>query len=209
MRRNFRDPRFAARVVLGVLLAANLAAAALVLFPPGGSAEALQKQMASLQSQVTRNKALLEKTRAHVAAVEKGRAEGDRFLGEYFLDRRTAPATLLSELNEAAVASKIKPRETAFAYEPVEGSDTLSMMSITANFDGSYKDVLSFVHEIDTLPRLLIIESMTAAPQQGSNLVSVNMKIDAFVREGSAALPPAGKPASADPAAAAKAEAAQ
>jgi Tfp pilus assembly protein PilO len=178
-----RDPRLLVRIVLGVLVAANLAAAALVLFPPGGSAEDLQRQMASLQSQTSSNQALLERTRQHLAAVEKGRNEGERFLSGYFLVSRTASSTLLGELNEAATRSKIKPRENSFSVEPIEGSDSLNMLTITYNLDGAYNDVLSFVHELDRSPRLLIIESLSVVPQQGSNVLSVSMKVDAFVRD--------------------------
>lgn len=175
------------RIVLGALLAANLIAAGLVLFPPGGSAEDLQRQMTALQSQVVQGKTRLDRTREHVAAVEKGREEGDEFLASYFLERRTAYSTLYSEISEAAIKSKIKQREYSYSTDPIEGSDTLSMMSITANFDGSYADVLNFVHELDKSPRLLIVESLNAAPQQGSNVLSVSMKIDTFVRDASGA----------------------
>src|SRR6516225_6454661 len=96
------------RIVLGALLALNLIAAGLVMFPPGGSAETLQREMAALQSQVAQGKARLERSREHVAAVEKGREEGDQFLASYFLERRTAYSTLLSEISEAAIKSKIK-----------------------------------------------------------------------------------------------------
>lgn len=182
-----RDPRLLVRIVLGVLVAANLAAAALVLFPPGGSAEDLQRQMASLQSQISSNQTLLERTRQHLAAVEKGRNEGDRFLSSYFLVSRTAYLTLLGELNEAASSSKIKPKETSYSVEPIEGSDTLNMLTITYNLEGVYHDVLSFVHELDRSPRLLIIESLSAAPQQGTNVISVSMKVDTFVRDDASA----------------------
>ena len=46
-----------------------------------------------------------------------------------------------------------------------------------------YRDVMNFVGQIDKSPRLLIIEAMNAAPLQGSNQLSVSMKIDAFVQE--------------------------
>jgi len=179
--------------VLGALLAANMVAAALVLFPPGGSAEELQREATMLQAQLSANQALVERTRQHLAAVEKGRDSGDEFLSGYFLSSRTAYSTLLSELSEAGSRSKIKQREYAYSTEPIEGSDNLSMLTITANFDGVYRDVLNFVHELDRSPRLLIIESLSAAPQQGSNVLSVSMKIDAFVREQPAA--PAAAPA--------------
>jgi hypothetical protein len=58
------------RVVLGVLLGLNVIAAGLVLFPPGGSADDLERQMAALQSQVAQKRALLERTKLNVAAVE-------------------------------------------------------------------------------------------------------------------------------------------
>src|SRR5579871_6066262 len=144
MAKNFSDPKFVVRGILGVLLAVNLVGAGLVLFPPGGSAEDLERQLASLQSQVAQKKTLVEQTRRHASAVEKGRADGDDFLGQYFLGRRGAYTALLTDLDAAARASGIKPRETAYAIDPIEGSDTLSMMVITANFDGAYPDLMNF-----------------------------------------------------------------
>src|SRR6266446_9267284 len=98
MAKNFsrqgREARGRLRMGLGVLSALNLIAAGLVLFPPGGSAEDLGRQLATLQSQVESRRTLLERTREHAAAVEKGRSEGDQFLGNYFLERRTAYSTL-------------------------------------------------------------------------------------------------------------------
>jgi Tfp pilus assembly protein PilO len=178
-----RDPARAVRAAVGVLLLLNVAAAALVLYPPGGSAESLEAQFAQLQSQRAQKQALLERTKQHVAAVEKGRTDGDQFLEAYFLARRTAYSTVLAELSGAARASNMKERENAFATEPVEGSDTLSMMTVTANYEGTYHDLMSFVREIDRSPGMLIIESLNAAPQTGSNTLQVAMKIQAFVRQ--------------------------
>jgi Tfp pilus assembly protein PilO len=180
---NFRDPKIAIRAVLGVLGAANLVAAGLVLFPPGGSAEALERERASLSQQLASRQTVLQQTKQHAEAVDKGRADGDQFLSEYFLSNRTAFSTLLSDLGEAAKQSQIHQRDNGYSMEPVEGSDNLSMMSITAAFEGKYADLMKFVHAIDQSPRLLIIESLSAAPQQGSETLSVSMKLNTFVRE--------------------------
>ena len=178
-----RDYKFLMRVILGGLAAANLVAAGLVLFPPGGSAETLEHQLETLQSQATAKRATLARTREHAASVEKGRAEGDKFLATYFLPRRTAYSTLIGELQSAAASSKIKPRDQSYTLDPIEGSDALSMMTITWNFEGAYRDVLSFVHAIDQSQRLMIIDSLNSVPQQGTSTLSVSMKINAFVRE--------------------------
>jgi len=59
------------RIVLGVLLAINLIGAGLVLFPPGGSAEYLERQLGTLQSQVAQKRALVEQTRKHASSSKR------------------------------------------------------------------------------------------------------------------------------------------
>jgi Tfp pilus assembly protein PilO len=178
-----RDPKLVWRSVLGLLLLANVAAVLFLLFPPGGSADEVEQQLTTLRTQVATGRLRLDQTRKHVAAVEKGRNEGDHFLDEYFLSRRTAYSTLLSELVSAASTSGIRPKEHAYTTEPVDGSDNLSQMSITANYEGSYANLMRFIHEMDRSPRLLIIEALNAAPQQGTGLLTISMKIDTFIRE--------------------------
>jgi hypothetical protein len=182
-----RDLTRKIRIVLGALLALNLIAVGLLLFPPGGSADDQERELATLQTQVAQKRALLERTRLNVTAIEKARGEGDQFLDNYFLTRRTADSALLSELTAAANKAQIKERDRAQTTEFIEGSDSLSMMTITANYEGTYRNLLNFISELDHSGQLLIIESMSAAPQQGSNTLTVSMKIDAFIRDESSA----------------------
>ena len=178
-----------ARIVLGVLVALNLVAAGLVLYPPGGSAETLEQDLVRLQAQVKQSRTRLEETKKHADSVEKGRGGADEFLDKYFVPRRSAPSTFLTELNQIAGRAGIKDRGNQFSADVIEGSDQLGMLTITANFEGTYKNLLSFVREIDRSQSLLIIESLNATPQQGSNVLTVAIKMEAFLREdGSAPL---------------------
>jgi hypothetical protein len=178
-----RDLTRKIRIVLGGLLALNLVAVGLVLFPPGGSADDLERELAGLQSQIVQKRTLLDRSRLNVAAIEKARGEGDHFLDNYFISRRIADSTLLSALTAAAAKAQIKERDRAQTTEYIEGSDSLSMMTISANYEGTYRNLLNFISELDHSDRLLIIESMSAAPQQNSNILTVSMKIDAFIRD--------------------------
>jgi type IV pilus assembly protein PilO len=173
--------------MVGILLVACLVATGFVLFPPGGSAEDLDRQLTSLEAQVASRTTQLQQSRQHSAAIETGRAEGDGFLNDYFLASRTASSSVASDLDSAAGIAKISPRELAYSSEPVEGSDTLSRMSVTAAYEGNYANLMRFVHEIDRSPRLLIIESLTAAPMQGTDALTMSFKLDTFVREDGAA----------------------
>ncbi|MBI4873381.1 MAG: type 4a pilus biogenesis protein PilO [Acidobacteria bacterium] len=191
-----RDPRILLRVLLGVLLAGNLVAAFLVFRPIGGSAEELQQQMSALRRQFGQRQAGVGNLRALVAKLEKGRAEGDRFIAQHFLARRTAYSTLMAELGKSAQSAGIKPREHAFNFEPIEGSDTLGMLIVTANYEGSYADLVQFVNALDRSPRLLIVESLTAAPQQAGGTLNVAMRLNAFVVDDGSGPPPAPAPES-------------
>ena len=177
------NPRAVIRLGLGVLLAANLVAAYFVVRPIGGSAPELAQQALEMHSQIRQQQGMLDRSRVLVSKIERGRGEGDQFMGSYFLPRRPAYSTIMSELNDLASQSKITPRDSAWALEPVEGSDTLDMLQISANFEGSYPDLVHFVNLLDKSNRLLIIESLNATPQQTGGRLNVMLKLDTFVRE--------------------------
>jgi Tfp pilus assembly protein PilO len=181
-----KDPRFIARVVLGTLLLANLIAAYAVFNPVGGSAESLEAQIASMRTTLQQRQAALVQMRTLTSKIEQARTTGDDFLQQYFLEGRTKSSAILSELDAAAKEAGIRAKERSFAYDPVEGSDTLSMMTVTANYEGTYGDLLQFVNRLDKSSRFLILDTLMASPQQGGGTLNVQVKFNAFVREASA-----------------------
>ena len=178
-----RTPARTARMVLGVLLVLNLIAAGLVLYPPGGSAESLEQQIVTLQTQVATGRVRVEKTRVQASSVEKGRSEADEFLKTYFVPRRELPSTLLAELNQIAEKTKIKDRGSNYTIQQIDGSDDLNMVTISVNFEGTYRNLLDFVRHVDRAESFLIIESLNATPQPNSNMLTVAMKMEGFVRD--------------------------
>ncbi len=177
------NPRAVIRLGLGVLVAANLVAAYFVVRPIGGSAEELAQQALEMHSQIRQQQGVLDRTRVLVSKIESGRGEGDQFMKSYFLPRRPAYSTIVAELNDLASQAKITPRDSAWALEPVEGSDTLDMLQISANFEGLYPDLIHFINLLDRSNRLLIIESLNATPQQTGGRLNVMLKLDTFVQE--------------------------
>lgn len=182
-RRVARDPKSAVRAVLGVLLLANLAAAWFVFQTPGGSLESLESDVLAAQRTLAARQAALEGAQRAVDLAAKANESGGQFLDVYFLARRTAYSTLLAELEEAAGKAGIKPRDRSYNYEPVEGSEDLGMLTINANYEGTYGDLIQFVNAIDRSRRLLIIDQLAAQPQAQAGGLVVNMKLNAFFRE--------------------------
>jgi Tfp pilus assembly protein PilO len=178
-----KEPRVAARLVIGVLLAANLGAAIVAFKPFGGSAEDLLNQEQELRRQLQDLQVRQIRTKALADKVQHARTEADQFLHKYMLDRATTMSAIEEELNRTAKDAAVKRRETTIVLEPIEGSDLFSMMTITAGFEGAYPGLTKLVNLIDKSPRFLIIENMVAAPQQGGQSLSVNLRLHAFVRE--------------------------
>src|SRR5579883_118205 len=175
------NPRTALRLLVGLLLTANVVAAYFVIRPLGGSPQDLQDQAADMRAQILQKQRILSRTRDLASKIETGRGEGDHFMGQYFLPRRQANSMILAELNDLAIQAKVTPRESAFAVEPVDGSDNLVMMQVTASYEANYQDLIHFVNLLDKADRLLVIESLNATPQQGGAKLNVMLKLDTFV----------------------------
>ena len=178
-----REPKFVIRAVLGVLLFANLVAAWMVFFPVGGSAERLEEQIATLRTQIQQRQASVKRLEQIVDRVQHAKQGTDTFISSYFLTSRTKSSTVVSELVKLAKESGMKPKEHAFAFDPIEGSDDLSMMTITGGYEGTYGDLVQFINRLDKSPRFLIVDSLNASPIQGSKNLSVALKMNTFVHE--------------------------
>lgn len=191
-----KDPRIVMRVLIGALLAANLAMAVIAFKPFGGSADDLRKDQARLSAQLRQLQTSLEKSKQHVAKIEIARTEGDDFMSKYIMDKRSAPATMVEELSKAATDAGVRVLPDTFTYEEIEGSDTLQMMSVVAPFEGDYAGLTKMVNELEKSPRFWIIDEMSLnAPQQQNQRVAaaqqnlnVNLKLLAFVRDNSGAV---------------------
>jgi hypothetical protein len=55
-------------------------------------------------------------------------------------------------------------------------------MKVTANYQGTYANLLHFINRLDKSKLLLIIEGLQATPQQQTGVLNVSFKLDAFIR---------------------------
>lgn len=178
-----RDARFRVRIVLGILLLANLAAAFVAFRPVGGSAEELDAELTTLRQQVQQRQAALIRLRKVTDKVNVARKDTDSFMSTYFLGRRTAFSTIVSELNQAAKDAGIRTKEHTFDPQLIEGTEDLSMMTVVGKYEGTYGDLLEFVNKLDKSPHFLILESLAAEPLQSGGNLGVTIKFNTFVRE--------------------------
>lgn len=171
------------RIIVLVLLGLNLVAGWFVYMPFGGSAQEMEGQLSGLRAQAKERRMSLDRTKKLTSNMDRGRTEGDQFVATYFLSRPTTYSTVVDELSGMAKRAGVRVKEHGFVEDPVEGSDELSMLSVNGNYEGTYADLLHFLREVDKAPRLVTIESLSASPQQGSGVLSINMRANTFIRE--------------------------
>jgi Tfp pilus assembly protein PilO len=181
--------QFRLRIVAAVLLALNLVALYLYLSPPGGSRQDLELESLHLRSQILAAQTQSAKMRALASNVQAGSTEAADFTTKYFLPKRAAYVAVFEEIQRMAKASGIQERDAAWSEEPIEGTADLTLLNITANYEGAYADLLKFLYEADHSPMLLMLDALTAAPQR-NNQINTAIRFQAIVREPAEGLKP-------------------
>jgi Tfp pilus assembly protein PilO len=177
-----KDTQVRVRLLLALLLVGNMVAAAFAFHLFDDSPEQIQRQVQSTRQQVLQQVMKLNHTRMLAGKVEKGREEGTKFISTYMTSRRATYSTIISELDAMANLAGMKRKDSVIGLDAIQRTDSLDTMNITASFEGDYKNLLIFINQIDKSKRFLIIESLSASPQQNGKL-QVTLKLNTFVKE--------------------------
>jgi hypothetical protein len=181
---NGRGPRFWLQATVITLAVANAVALFLYVAPPGGTRKELVEQSEQIRHQILATRAGAKRLRNVADKVQTGSKEAGNFENKYFLGKRDAYDAVISEIQRMAAASGVQEREGVFSEEPIEGSDDLSVLNVTANFQGTYDNLMRFLYEADRSPLLLMLDTLQAAPQQHSPQINTSIRFQAVVREG-------------------------
>lgn len=184
-----RGPRFWLRIVGGVLLAANCVALFFYLAPPGGTRRELANESLSVRNQVLMARAQTAKLRNVAAEVTVGNTESGEFELKYFLPKRVAYASVITEIQRMAKAAGFQERDAVYTEEPIEGTPDLDILNCTANYEGTYEALQRFLYEVDHSQMLLMLENLQAAPQQKGGQINTSIRFEAVMQEEP---PPAG-----------------
>lgn len=180
----WREPKVLVRIALGILLAANLVAACYALHPFGDSPSTVDARLVSAQTSMRAAQQRLFRSTVLAANMDKSREQGDVFLAKYLTTRRKTYSTVIDEINKLAASAGIKMGDQLFALpDPIEGSEDLDMLTITAAFEGTYAQLVKLVNLLDRSPKFLTIDGLQVTPQPKGDLLNVTVKFAVFVRD--------------------------
>ena len=185
MRKSFKgaNAQMYLKALAGVLAALNAVALFFYFAPPGGTREELSEQIAQTRRQIAAARGQTTRMKVTAGKVETGSEQANSFETQYFLPKRVAYVGVVSEIQRLAKVSGLDERDGVYTEEPIEGTGDLSLLTATANFQGSYANLMRFLNEADHSPMLLMLDALTAVPQSKSGQINASMRFLAIVRE--------------------------
>jgi Tfp pilus assembly protein PilO len=165
------------------MAAANCVALFFYLAPPGGTRRELADESLAVRNQVLLARARTAKLSNVAAKVTVGNTESGDFELKYFLPKRMAYASVITEIQRMAKAAGFQERDAVYTEEPIEGTADLDILNCTANYEGNYENLLKFLYEVDHSPMLLMLENLQAAPQQKGGQINTSIRFQAVIQE--------------------------
>jgi Tfp pilus assembly protein PilO len=179
-----RGPRFWLQLAGIVLALFNGIALYLYMDPPGGSREELTAEGRQVRNQIAVTRGVATRLRNVAEKVQLGSAESADFETKYFLPKRAAYEAVIAEIQRLAQGSGLRERDAVYAEEPIEGTADLTLLTSTANYEGSYDNLMRFLYEVDESPMLLMLDNLQAAPQQKGGQINTSIRFQTIVQEG-------------------------
>jgi Tfp pilus assembly protein PilO len=189
-----RGVRFWLQATGGALALLNGVALFLYLAPPGGSRQELMQQSFEVRNQIAAARARSARLKNIANKVQAGSSESGEFESRFFLPKRLAYEDVIAEIQRMSTASGLKERDSVFTEEPIEGTADLSLLNTTGNYEGTYDNLLHFLHEVDRSPMLLMLDTLQAAPQQHAGQIATSIRFQAVVRDEPTASAAGGQP---------------
>lgn len=178
-----RGARFWLRAICAALALANGVALFFYLAPIGGSKRELQDESRAVHNQILLARARATKLSNVAAKVTLGNTQSGDFETKYFLPKRVAYVSVLTEIQRMAKAAGFQERDAVYTEEPIEGTADLDILNCTANYEGTYDNLMRFLYEVDHSPMMLMLENLQAAPQQKSGQINSSIRFQAVIQE--------------------------
>lgn len=174
---NLRQARRRIYVFLGVLLAVDIAAAAVLLTPIAGSGAARQQEFDAIRRQLKQKMLLVIPPDQVQSRVDQARTQIDAF----YKDRLAGGASALSaELGKLASASGVRLNSVHYV-ELDSDLPGLTHVRVDATISGDYVAAVKFINAAERDKMFFIVDQVNLAEQQGGT-VRLAVGLETYVK---------------------------
>ena len=165
-------------IVIGVLLLANILAFAGYVFPLGQRVANIEQRDRSAEQSLRAARAEQAQASGTLTGKDRASAELATFYNDV-LPQNLTGARRLTHLRLPQLARQSGLRYIRSQYEAVEERDkNLDALRISMILSGSYADVRTFIHALETAPEFVVIDNVALAeddPDDGTLVVTLRL----------------------------------
>jgi hypothetical protein len=168
--------------IIAAGLAINAVVYALVVFPLEQRVSSAEQQAGEATRQLLAAKRAFDGARGTVTGKEQADQELKKFYGEILApDLSGARRMLYPHLDQLARSTNLTT--VRYRWEPNdEGSGELRKLTMTLILAGEYTNVRRFIHELETAPEFLVLESVAVISGEGDRQLNVTAHVSTYYR---------------------------
>jgi Tfp pilus assembly protein PilO len=166
-------------IAIGVMLALDLAAAAVLFSPLVGSAESRRFEKNSLAAELTKKNREVQPLRGMDKKVELAKKQIPEFYAERFAARGS---DIDEEVGKIASQNGIKIQQMKYKQEDPETTEIVPV-EIQGNFSGNYLQLVRFINSLERSKLFFTVDGVDLA-SQGTGPVKLNVTMHTYLRSG-------------------------
>ncbi|MGD0825214.1 MAG: hypothetical protein ABR908_11565 [Terriglobales bacterium] len=176
---DLRDSRRKLKIAMGVMLAADVVAVAVLFSPLVGSADSRRLQINELRAELTKKTRAVEPLRGMDKKIVLAKDQ----INEFYQDR-FAPkdSVLVNELGKLAQENGIRIQQEHYKEEDAETSGVVPV-EIGGSFSGDYLQLVRFINTLERSKMFFEVDSVDLAGE-GAGPVKLGITIHSYLRSG-------------------------
>ena len=181
IRRIVSEHRRVVYLLVGALLV-NIALYALVVYPLSQRVRTGQEQAGDATRELVAARKTFESARGTVTGTKEADAELLKFYEDVLPpDLSGARRTLYPHLDQ--LARKANLATVRYRFDPEEGkTGDLRKLTMTLSLSGEYSNVRRFIHELETAPEFLVLESVVVTSDSEDRDLDLTARVATYYR---------------------------
>ena len=181
IRRIVSEHRRIVYLIVGALVV-NIALYALVVYPLSQRVRTGEQQAGDATRELVTARRAFESARGTVTGKKDADAELLKFYEDVLpTDLSAARRTLYPHLDQLARKSNLTT--VRYRFDPEEGKNgELHKLTMTLNLAGEYANVRRFIHELETAPEFLVLESVVVTTDEEDRKLNVTARVATYYR---------------------------
>jgi Tfp pilus assembly protein PilO len=139
----------------------------------------LASRAATLEQELSLERARVAEQRARLAVLEKNAADERRFLNEVVSARRAALVPMLQDLSRMAREHGLAPKSQGYSRQALKTAP-LTAFKITLPVSGTYQQLARFVQSLERSRHFVTIDSISIAQRGADGAASLDIVLSAY-----------------------------